>query len=88
MTTLLVDGAQTEVLLAALDQHGVEVSGGSACSSGAVRASHVLAALGEDPAATAMLRCSLGRDTTEADIDRAAAAILGVVHTARAAGTP
>lgn len=87
LTTLLVDGAQTDVLLAALDQRGVEVSGGSACSSGAVRASHVLVALGEDPLATAMLRCSLGRDTTEADIERAATVITEVVVAARFAST-
>ncbi|MHB8718804.1 MAG: cysteine desulfurase family protein [Candidatus Dormibacteria bacterium] len=83
LTTFLVDGTSSDVLVAALDQRGVEVSGGSACSSGAVRPSHVLAAIGEDPARTALLRCSLGRDTTESDVDRAAFAITEVVATAR-----
>ena len=86
LTTFLVDGVVTEVLVTGLDQAGVEVSGGSACSSGAVRDSHVLRAIGEDPGRTALVRCSLGRGTTAAEVERAAAIIAAVVRTA--AGSP
>jgi cysteine desulfurase len=75
LTTLLVDSASTDALITALDRAGVEVSGGSACTSGAVRESHVLAAMGEDPAVTAVVRCSVGRATTPGEIERAATAI-------------
>jgi cysteine desulfurase len=92
LSTLLVDGASTEVLIAALDQAGLEVSGGSACASGAVRDSHVLRAIGEDPRRTALIRCSLGRGTSEAAVTRAAETIVAaVVHATRtpsAVGAP
>ncbi|MBJ7609846.1 MAG: cysteine desulfurase [Candidatus Dormibacteraeota bacterium] len=79
VSAMLVDGASTEALIAALDIAGVEVSGGSACASGAVRDSHVLRAIGEDPRATALIRCSLGRGTTQEEVRRAAASIVAVV---------
>lgn len=82
LCTFLVDGAATEVLITALDQAGVEASGGSACSSGAVRDSHVLRAIGEDPRQTALIRCSLGRGTTEPAVDLAAERIIAVLRTA------
>jgi cysteine desulfurase len=79
LSTLLVDGASTDVLIAALDQAGVEVSGGSACASGALRDSHVLRAMGEDPRATGLIRCSLGRGTSAAALTHAAEAIVAAV---------
>jgi cysteine desulfurase len=82
VATFLVDGAATDSLLTALDMAGLEVSGGSACTSGAVRESHVLVAIGEEPRRTAMLRCSLGRTTTDDDVEQAAAHISGAVATA------
>ncbi|HEX4754443.1 MAG TPA: cysteine desulfurase family protein [Candidatus Dormibacteraeota bacterium] len=87
LSALLVDAASTEVLIAALDQAGIEVSGGSACSSGAVRDSHVLRAIGEDPRTTALVRCSLGRGTTEEEIGVATAAIVAAVAQATQAPT-
>lgn len=67
---LTVPGQESAELLAALD--GLSVSAGSACSSGAQAASHVLQALGHDPAKIAAgLRIGLGRFTTRADIDAA-----------------
>ncbi len=60
-----------ETLLMALDMAGFAVSSGSACSSGKVRASHVLAAMGvEDHIAKGALRISLGWATRESDVDR------------------
>ena len=55
----------------AFDLEGVAVSSGSACSSGKVQPSQVLLAMGVRAAlARGAIRVSLGRTTTEADIDR------------------
>ncbi len=65
--------AQNALIL--LDLAGVSASSGSACSSGKVKASHVLAAMGVAPhVADGAIRVSLGRSTTGADIDRFLAA--------------
>jgi cysteine desulfurase len=54
-----------------LDMAGIAVSAGSACSSGSVRPSHVLAAMGwDETAAREVIRVSFGRDTTATDVDR------------------
>lgn len=68
-----IPDVELDSLLVALDLAGVAVSSGSACSSGAVRASHVLTALyGDEIGSMATLRYSLGR-TTDAEQVRAAA---------------
>ena len=60
-----------ETLLMALDMAGMAVSSGSACSSGKVRASHVLEAMGVEPAlARGALRISFGWASSESDVDR------------------
>ncbi|MCX8997798.1 cysteine desulfurase [Rhizobiaceae bacterium BDR2-2] len=66
-------GLKSETGQIAFDLEGVALSAGSACSSGKVGESHVLAAMGCDPKLGA-LRISLGATTNEADIDRALAA--------------
>jgi len=54
----------------ALDLAGFAVSAGSACSSGSVEPSHVLAAMGVDEQqAGCAIRVSLGRRTTQDEID-------------------
>ncbi|MGQ0526883.1 MAG: cysteine desulfurase family protein [Alphaproteobacteria bacterium] len=64
-------GASAETLLMALDLEGVCVSNGSACSSGTVKASSVLHAMGYgDDIARAALRVSMGWNTKPGDIDR------------------
>ncbi len=64
-------GGLAETLLMNLDLDGVAVSSGSACSSGKVGRSHVLAAMGVGPElAQGALRVSLGWDTTAADIEK------------------
>jgi cysteine desulfurase len=74
------------MLLTLLDRRGVHASGGSACSSGAHMPSHVLLAMGLPPGvAGGALRCTLGRGTTEADVDRAAAEIAAAVGRLRSA---
>jgi cysteine desulfurase len=74
--------------VAALDLEGIAVSSGSACSSGKVAKSHVLAAMGVAPEISrAAIRVSLGWDTTENHIDHFIAAWRKIVsrHKARAA---
>ena len=70
-----------EMLIAGLDLAGVSVSAGSACTSGALEPSPVLLAMGvaRDTAA-ATVRFSLGRDTTEADVDEAVAALAALAR--------
>ena len=87
--TFAFPGLETEVLVTLLDQQGVCVSGGSACSSGAHMPSHVLVAMGLPPGlAGGALRCTLGRDTTDEDVDRAGAAIVAAVRQLRSTGMP
>ncbi len=68
---ITMPGVPSETQIMALDLAGVMVSAGAACSSGKVRPSHVLSAMGASPEdAGSAIRISLGRGTTEADIDR------------------
>lgn len=63
-------GIEGEALVIALDLKGLACSTGAACSSGAVEPSHVLTAVGlPAPEARASVRFSLGRHTTDAEID-------------------
>jgi cysteine desulfurase len=67
---IVFPGLEGEALVIALDMKGLACSTGAACSSGAVEPSHVLTAIGLPPEeARASLRFSLGRHTTEADIN-------------------
>jgi cysteine desulfurase len=72
-TTLFsAPGLKAETAVIGFDLEGIAVSSGSACSSGKVQPSHVLAAMGYGPElARGAVRLSLGWSTTEADIDRA-----------------
>ena len=66
-----VPGTDSESLLMALDLRGIGCSAGSACQSGSVSPSHVLAAIGVPPdLATSAIRMSLGCLNTGACIDR------------------
>jgi cysteine desulfurase len=63
-------GVDGEALLIALDLEGLCVSTGAACASGTLEPSHVLLAMGKTSAeAHGTIRVSLGRTTTEADVD-------------------
>ena len=67
-----VPGLKAETAVIGFDLGGIAVSSGSACSSGKVQPSHVLAAMGVGPdLAQGAVRLSLGWSTTEADIDLA-----------------
>ncbi len=75
-TLFALPGIAAATALIALDLDGVCVSSGAACSSGKVRGSRVLAAMGyHDAAAIGALRVSFGWASTEADCDAAIAAI-------------
>ncbi len=67
-----IGGIESEALLFLLDEAGVCASAASACASGAMEPSHVLAAMGVDRSvALGALRLTLGHTTTAADVDRA-----------------
>jgi cysteine desulfurase len=73
-------GLSSETMLMALDLEGVFASSGSACMVGSVVASHVLLAMGlSSEMAGAAVRFSLGRHTTQDDVDRAGAIVGRVV---------
>jgi len=66
-----IDFIEGESVLLNLDLEGICASTGSACSSSSLEPSHVLMALGLPPEkAHCSIRFSLGKWTTEADIDR------------------
>lgn len=62
-------GVSANAQLIRFDGMGIAVSAGSACSSGSLRTSHVLGAM-DYPYAQEILRISIGRETTEDDIER------------------
>ena len=69
-------GVAAETAVMALDLEGVMISSGSACSSGKVRPSHVLRAMGvSETLAASALRISFGWNSTDADVDAAITAI-------------
>ncbi len=85
---LLTPGWKGETQVMQMDLQGFAVSAGSACSSGKVRSSRVLGAMGYDERdAGSAIRVSIGPTTTEAELDRFAAAWLAAHdrHRARAA---
>ncbi len=78
--SFIVRGADAEGMLIALDMAGIAASSGSACSSGAQRPSHVLEAMGIGAAdAAGALRFSLGRSSTEEDVDYIVTTLQAVV---------
>ncbi|MEO8199211.1 MAG: cysteine desulfurase family protein [Gemmatimonadota bacterium] len=82
--SLAVPGADSEALLMHFDLSGIAISGGSACSTGALEPSHVLAAMGiPRELALGAIRFSLGHETTHADIDRAVEVFPTVINKVR-----
>jgi cysteine desulfurase len=79
-------GCEGDALLMLLDAKGIECSTGSACTAGVAQPSHVLIAMGADPAsARGSLRFSLGHTSTDADVDTALAVLPAAVDRARQA---
>jgi cysteine desulfurase len=76
LLSLLVRRADGVAASVALDLEGIACSTGSACATGSPEPSHVLAAMGiSDADAMGALRLSLGRGTTESEVDAAVAAV-------------
>ena len=69
ITSLRLPGVSAATQLMALDMKGIAVSQGSACSSGTLKSSPTLEAMGLNEAARQSLRISTGWSTTQADID-------------------
>lgn len=70
IATFIVEGAEGEAMLLLLSDKGTAASSGSACTSGLLKPSHVLMAMGYKPQeAHGSLRFSLGKDTTLKEID-------------------
>jgi len=85
---LLVGGVENEALLYLLDEAGVCASAASACASGAMEPSHVLAAMRVPTAlARGAVRLTLGRTTTEADVRHGAQVLIDAVTRLRAGGS-
>ncbi|MEE6280610.1 cysteine desulfurase family protein [Georgenia sunbinii] len=83
---LTIDDAESESLLFALDVAGINASAGSACQAGVEQGSFVLVAMGyPERAAGSALRLSLGRTSTDADVDAVLAALPEAVSRSRAA---
>lgn len=78
-------GVSAAAQLIRFDLAGISVSAGSACSSGSLRPSHVLTAMGwTEPALREVVRVSFGRATTEAEVDAFAALWRAIAADARA----
>jgi cysteine desulfurase len=85
LASIIVRDVVGDELVMALDLEGVACSTGSACTTGSLEPSHVLLAMGYPPdEARGSLRLSLGRTTTDADIETAIDAVGRVVDAVRA----
>ena len=84
---VLFPGAAGESLLFLLDQSGIAVSTGSACQAGVAEPSHVVMALGRsEREARSVLRMTLGRTSTDADVEAVLAALPEAYARASGAG--
>jgi len=79
-TNITIPGVGADSLLMALDLEGIAASSGSACSSGTLKLSPVLAAMGRTPEeAKGSVRFSLGRGNTDEEMDRVLAVLPAIV---------
>jgi cysteine desulfurase len=86
---VMIEDVEGEALLFLLDRAGVCASAASSCASGAMEPSHVLAAMGiEREWSGGAVRLTLGRTTTDADVDRALDVFTDVVPTLRSRMRP
>jgi cysteine desulfurase len=85
--SFVVDGLEGGDLVAALDLEGIAASTGSACTTGAADPSHVLLAMGIQPAAAhGSLRLTLGHGSSEEDVRLTVEAMGRVLERVRGAG--
>ncbi|MDR0943691.1 MAG: cysteine desulfurase [Ruminococcus sp.] len=77
--SLILPGFASEKMITLLDMKGIFVSGGAACNSTSHSPSHVLVSMGLTPKeANEVIRVSMGRNTTQIEIETAAEAIAGL----------
>ena len=82
--SFVVEGADSITLLAGLDMEGICASSGSACSAGSLEPSHVIRALGlPEQLANALVRFSLGRESTVEEVEHVEAILPKVIERAR-----
>jgi Cysteine sulfinate desulfinase/cysteine desulfurase and related enzymes len=82
--SFVVERTDSIVLMAGLDMEGVCASSGSACSAGSLEPSHVIKALGySDSLANALVRFSLGRDSSESEVQFVSEVLPYVIHRAQ-----
>ncbi len=82
-----VEHCDSVALLASLDLEGICASGGAACSSGLLTPSHVLLAMGvPPPLATSLIRFSLGRDSTAAEVRLVTDALPSIIRRVQQSG--
>ena len=78
-----VKGSDGIALMAGLDMEGICASSGSACSAGSLEPSHVILATGRKHSANSLVRFSLGRDSTENEVDFVCSILPEVVRRAQ-----
>ena len=81
--SFVVEGADSIALLAGLDVEGICASSGSACSAGSLEPSHVVVAIGMKNSANSLVRFSLGRETTDKEINFACSALPEILKRSR-----
>ena len=82
--SFVVEGTDSFALLAGLDVEGICASAGAACSAGSLEPSHVVSALGLNrDLARALVRFSLGRETTDEEVNHVAAVLPAIVRRAQ-----
>ncbi len=86
ISSIAIDDVDGEDHLAALDLEGIAASGGSACESGSTQTSHVITALYGEEHSAATVRFSLGRETTEQDIEQTILKLTRIVTRLRKLG--
>lgn len=75
-----VHGSDGIALMAGLDMEGICASSGSACSAGSLEPSHVVLATGRQESANSLVRFSLGRNSTGAEVDYVCSLLPQVIH--------
>lgn len=86
--SFVVKGTDSMALLAGLDIEGVCASSGSACSAGSLVPSHVVEATGRKNLASSLVRFSLGRESTVAEVELVGALLPPVVRRAQVGKQP
>jgi cysteine desulfurase len=84
--SFVVRGSDGIALMAGLDVEGICASSGSACSAGSLEPSHVILAIGKKDLANSLVRFSLGRDSTMAEVDFVISFLPEVIRRAQLAG--